>query len=326
MRSGSHPSGLSTAMRLEPPPGAAVGYEDGFIASSECFITVKQIVAKQTFAEEARGLGRFVFFFHLGGERIIDISGFGTRHLSGPSFYVSYLPPGAIRRSTWVQGGHETIVAVGFWADRLPKVIKDVLGPNSMLRTLNSMTDHDPILLQCPLSIEMEQAARNLLLPRVHRVLLSHFLVTKANELLCLGLDSVLSALNPNTCDLDVSSSMALQMNRLESQIRCASQILEREIRNPPSVLELARIVKLPASTFAREFWNTYGVGVPEFLSHQRMKAAHNALVTTDLPLKKISYDVGYQHTSNFCAAFKRHFGRTPTEVRRSSLHGAGLS
>lgn len=131
--------------------------------------------------------------------------------------------------------------------------------------------------------------------------------MTKANELLCLGLDSVLFALDPRST----------QVNKLQSQIRYASQILERDIQNPPSVVELSKIVKLPTDTLTREFWNTYGVSISEFLLNQRMAVACHTLVTTDLPLKKISYEVGYRHTSNFCAAFKRHFGRTPTEVRR---------
>ena len=28
------------------------------------------------------------------------------------------------------------------------------------------------------------------------------------------------------------------------------------------------------------------------------------------------AYDVGYRHTSNFCLAFKRHFGRTAHRLR----------
>ena len=315
VRSESHPSGLKTAMRLEPPPDIAVGYEDGFIISPECFVTVKRIEANRTFAEEERGLGRLVFLFHLGGQRIVGISGFGERCLGGPSFYGYYLPPGTMKKTTWIQGSCETVVAVGFWPQRLPRVIKDVLGSNSMLQTLNSEPNGDPIFLQSSLSLEMERAARDVLLPKVHRSLLSYFLMTKANELLCLGFDAVISALNPR----------ASQSTELQSQIRRACQILEREIQNPPSVLELAQNVRLSAGTLVREFGNIYGVGIPEFLSHQRMKAAHHALVTTDLPLKKISYDVGYQHTSNFCTAFKRHFGRTPTEVRRASGQCVGL-
>ena len=308
LRRDRHPSGLDTAMRLEPPPEAAIGYEDGFIASPECFVAVKRLVANRTFEDEARGLDRFLFLFHLSGQRTADITGFGKCRLQGPAFYVQYLPRGTLKTNTWTPGDHETVVSISFRADSMPKIVADVLGPHSMLRALDAEADGQPILLRCPLSLDMEQAARTMLLPTIHPALLPHLLATKANELLCLGLDSVLFALD----------STRSGGGRLQSQIRHARQILERDIRNPPSVCALARMVRLSTDALTREFQRAYGMGVPEFLSHRRMKAAYHALVTTGTPLKKVSYDVGYGHTSNFCTAFKRHFGRTPSEVRQA--------
>ena len=316
VRSKHHPSGLTTAMRLKPPPDAADGYEDGFIASPECFITVKRIDVNRTFVDEERGLGRLAFLFYLGGQRIVEFAGFGQRRLNGPSFYVYHFPPGVRKRNTWSQGDYERVVAVSFWTDRLPEIVEDVLGPNEMMSALRARTDQYPILLQRPLTLEMEQAARHVLLPSIHASLLPHLLIAKANELLCLGLDSVLLSLTSTNSPID----------RLQAQVRHACQILEREIRNPPTVSELARAVRLSVNTLTREFAKTYGIGIPEFVTHQRMKAAHHALTETDRPLKRISYDIGYQHTSNFCAAFKRHFGRTPTEVRRTGMSDLGFS
>ena len=308
MPSASHPSGLATAMRLQPPADAAVGYEDAYVALPECFITVKEIVANRKFEDEVRGLNRILFLFHLNGQRTVDITDVGTLRLNGPSFYVQYLPRGTTKMNTWTAGDHETVVAISFDADRTPKLVQDVLGSRSVQSALNPVAEHEPILLKCPLSLEMEQAARNMLLPNVHASLLPHFILTKASELLCLGLDSILFTL----------SSELPKEDKLHSKIRHAGQVLEQEFQSPPSVAELSKIVNLPADVLAREFWKIYGVSVTEFLTHQRMKMAQHALVTTDLPLKRISYDVGYQHTSNFCTAFKRHFGRTPTEVRRA--------
>ena len=295
-------------MRLQPPSDAAVGYEDAYAALPECFITVKQIAANRRFEDEVRGLNRVLFLFHLNGQRTVDINGAGTCRLNGPSFYFQYLPRGTTKMNTWIAGDHETVVAISFDADRAPKIVEDALGTRSVLNALSPMADGRPILLRCPLSLEMEQAARNTLRPSVHASLLPHFVMIKANELLCLGLDSILFALD----------SQLSKEEKLQSRIRHVGQILEREIQNPPSVAELSKVVKLPVDVLAREFWKIYGVNVTEFLMHQRMKMAHHALVTTDIPLKRISYDVGYQHTSNFCTAFKRHFGRTPTEVRRA--------
>ena len=45
------------------------------------------------------------------------------------------------------------------------------------------------------------------------------------------------------------------------------------------------------------------------------MKAAE-MLTSTDMPMKQIAFEVGYNHTSNFSIAFKRRFGMTPGQVR----------
>ena len=215
-------------------------------------------------------------------------------------------------KNTWVQGGGETAVAIGFSADKPPKVIEDVLAPTSILRVLNANACDEPILFKQPLPLEMELAARHILLPGLHASLLRHFLVAKADELMCLGLDAILSA----------SDSMKPPISEPQSKIRYVCQILETRIQRPPSVLELAQAVRLPANILARKFTETYGTSIARFLLHQRMKAALHALLTTNLPLKRISYDVGYRHVSNFCAAFKRHYGRTPTEMRLVSAQG----
>ena len=305
-----HPSGLATATRLTPPPERASGYEDAFIASPELVITARHIDAAKSFADEERGLGRLAFVFHLGGERRVEISGIGTCHLNGPSFNVHYLPPGSRKRSTWCSGGRETAVVIGFWAGRLPQAVQDALGPESALRKLCPQGDGTAVWLERPLSAEMEQAARQVLYPKVHGSLLSAFLVAKANELLCLGLDSVFLEWQPQ----------ASASRRLQSQVRRAIALLERDLRNTPSTNELARSVDLPVASLVYEFQRTYGMAVPEFVMHLRMKAAHEALLHTDQPLKRISYEIGYQHTSNFCTAFKRYFGRTPTEARRAGV------
>jgi AraC-like DNA-binding protein len=46
------------------------------------------------------------------------------------------------------------------------------------------------------------------------------------------------------------------------------------------------------------------------------MHRAHHMLTSTALPLKQIAHELGYNHTSNFCLAFKRNFGITPRQAR----------
>ncbi|WP_084779944.1 helix-turn-helix domain-containing protein [Mesorhizobium sp. C372A] len=46
------------------------------------------------------------------------------------------------------------------------------------------------------------------------------------------------------------------------------------------------------------------------------MKRASLLLETGDTSLKRVAFEVGYAHTSNFCTAFRRQFATTPKGAR----------
>jgi AraC-like DNA-binding protein len=47
------------------------------------------------------------------------------------------------------------------------------------------------------------------------------------------------------------------------------------------------------------------------------MARARMLLEAGNLPLKQVAFEVGYSHASNFCTAFKRHFGKPPKSLLR---------
>lgn len=86
---------------------------------------------------------------------------------------------------------------------------------------------------------------------------------------------------------------------------------------------------KNPASLFAERyhmsetaiknyFKNIYGYGYKEYQMKIRMKKASELLRDTDIGVGEISQIVGYLTASKFCAAFKRFYGVTPMEYRRT--------
>jgi AraC-like DNA-binding protein len=57
------------------------------------------------------------------------------------------------------------------------------------------------------------------------------------------------------------------------------------------------------------------------FLLEQRLTAAHQTLAARpDMPISTIAYDYGFSDISNFNRAFRRQFGCTPSDARRTSL------
>ena len=296
-------------VRVLPPAGFGEGYEDAYFDSSEFVITAKRIAARRSFFDDEPGLGRLVFVFHLHGRRVLELAG-QRFELNGPAFAVYYQAHGVPKRSTWAEGDRETAVVVGFSPEDPPAVLRGPAGFSAIWPSSFAVPDEGAVLIRENLSLEMEQAARLILAPKVHPSLMSRFLVTKANELLCLGFDAMLGTLKGRE---DAPDAV------LGAKVQEARTIIDARLQSVPSIAELARSVNLSAAALSAGFWTAYGCGVPEYVLERRMSRAEHLLASSELPLKQIAYEVGYNHTSNFCAAFKRRFGRTPRRLRLSS-------
>lgn len=80
---------------------------------------------------------------------------------------------------------------------------------------------------------------------------------------------------------------------------------------------ELAARFHLSQSSLKICFKALYGVPVASYLRGLRMDTAARLLQESDLPVAEIAHRVGYEDPSRFAAAFRRHTGRRPTELRR---------
>ena len=80
---------------------------------------------------------------------------------------------------------------------------------------------------------------------------------------------------------------------------------------------ELAARFHLSQSSLKICFKALYGVPVASYLRGLRMDTAANLLRSSDLPVAEIAHRVGYEDPSRFAAAFRRHTGCRPTELRR---------
>lgn len=144
-------------------------------------------------------------------------------------------------------------------------------------------------------------------------------LTTQTDKLYANGLVMMMvaSELNPI---LSGDKTLNLKVSRRELHLAdAAKDILCQEYRNPPSIEQLAARVgtnsfKLKA-LFHRHFNNTpYGV-----LMEIRMKKAYQLLSTTGCHVSSAAYSVGYEHASNFSAAFKKYFGVSPKAIAKRS-------
>lgn len=99
-------------------------------------------------------------------------------------------------------------------------------------------------------------------------------------------------------------------------QIHQARDILIANFDNPPSLLELARQVRLNDYKLKVGFRQVFGTTVFGYLRDYRMEQARQLLQDTQLSLANIAYAIGYDCPTSFSTAFKKRFGVNPRAYR----------
>lgn len=97
-----------------------------------------------------------------------------------------------------------------------------------------------------------------------------------------------------------------------------ASYMDEHYQESDLSLTKLADLFNVGTATISREFKkNTEGTFL-EYLHRQRIAAAKTLIRTTDIPLKEIALEVGYDNVLTMTRAFKKYEGLTPGAFRES--------
>lgn len=91
------------------------------------------------------------------------------------------------------------------------------------------------------------------------------------------------------------------------------------DMRNPPSLGELAMMSGLSERRLNAGFRILFGMTVFEVLKNERLEHARLAFQSTMLSLKEIAFRVGYNHASNFVSAFKGRYGAPPRQYLKQT-------
>lgn len=103
---------------------------------------------------------------------------------------------------------------------------------------------------------------------------------------------------------------------REHDAVREARERLLADMRQPPSIGELATAVCLTERRLNAGFRALFGATVFETLRNERLDHARIALEAGELPIKQVAFRVGYNHVTNFINAFTAHFGTPPGQYR----------
>jgi AraC family transcriptional activator of pyochelin receptor len=101
--------------------------------------------------------------------------------------------------------------------------------------------------------------------------------------------------------------------------IYAAREMIRQNIRRHFVIREIAQKVGVNEFKLKNGFRELFGNGVYEYLRLERMQEARELLHTNSRSIKEIAARTGYKSVNSFIKAFKKEFGLTPGEYRRTA-------
>lgn len=137
------------------------------------------------------------------------------------------------------------------------------------------------------------------------------FLEAKTLELVCCILDHFAASSDQPAAAIRLTSS---DRRRLQ-QVR---ELLETSFMEPTRIEDLARQFGLNRNKLCSGFRQLFGVSIFDFACGLKMDQAWRLLRESQLSVSAIALNVGYSSSAAFSAAFHRHFGNSPSDIRRA--------
>jgi len=101
-------------------------------------------------------------------------------------------------------------------------------------------------------------------------------------------------------------------------RLKRALELLESDLRQAPSVAELARLLRLHPTSFCRAFKQSTGLPPHQYLLSHRINCAKDMMRDQSRSLTEIGLDCGFSGSSQFSVVFRRIVGMSPREYRQS--------
>ena len=102
----------------------------------------------------------------------------------------------------------------------------------------------------------------------------------------------------------------------MDHRVEIIIRLIQEDLRNSPSLEQLAEFVRLSPSRLNHIFKMETDVSLNQYLKSLRLIKAKNLLETTFLNIKETMANVGVNDLSHFVRDFKKAFGMTPSEYR----------
>lgn len=144
---------------------------------------------------------------------------------------------------------------------------------------------------------------------RFEGVVRSAFMRAKVTELLCEAI-AYLNQLDRPTNNFRIPAA-----RREQTRIETAALIYRRDMRNPPSLRELAQRLGLNRNKLNAGFREMFGLTPHEYSRRVRLEWAHERISSGAMTISEACDAVGYASHSAFTRAYGEVFGYAPSET-----------
>jgi len=95
-----------------------------------------------------------------------------------------------------------------------------------------------------------------------------------------------------------------------------ARRFIEEHSGEELSLRKVAKAVSISANHLSEKFKQVTGVNFVDYVARTRFENASNLLQNSNLRVREIAFEVGFQSLSQFNRVFKKFSGKSPTEYR----------
>lgn len=113
---------------------------------------------------------------------------------------------------------------------------------------------------------------------------------------------------------------------RLQRAVKRAERLLAERLTSPPSMPALARELGVNYASFRRLFAKRTGMPPRQYAMRLRLERAQRMIGATPLTLEAIAEQLGFSSAFHLSAAFKAHFGVSPTTWRSGSISRGAIT
>lgn len=117
---------------------------------------------------------------------------------------------------------------------------------------------------------------------------------------------------------LDIQPRRPLSIECEDARLKAVLITMERHIEDVVPTEQLAASVGLSRRQLERLFMDEMKTSPGAVYTRLRMERAKQLVIQTQAPLVEIALEVGFDSSSHFARLFRRLFGQSPTELRRS--------